>query len=160
MLTGGPPVPPPFVEPPPAPPAQTDVLAFFGCAAHHAVEPFAAFVAFAEAMPDSPRRGMATTTVSATPRTKLRRTFTCSLLVVGSPRHLAVWQGSGQSSELTNNALSVVIATPSVVKIDHVESRNNHCPSPQGPVAAGPESPARVRPGTARWARRGSSGPG
>jgi hypothetical protein len=87
-VTGGVlPVPPP----PPLPVLQAAVfLAALAWVAHHLVEPLGA----AEATPAIPRSGMVTTTVSAVNRTKLRRTFICSLLVVRSPRHLHLWVGS------------------------------------------------------------------
>src|SRR5580658_2822437 len=77
-VTGGvPPVPPGVVLQPAV------VLAALAWFAHHLAEPLGA----AEATPAIPRRGMATTTVSAVNRTKLRRTFISSLLVVGSLPH-------------------------------------------------------------------------
>src|ERR1700728_2173611 len=72
VVGGGPPVPPGVVL------AQAGVfLAALAWLAHHLAEPLGAAVA----TPAIPRRGMATTTVSAVNRTRLRRTFMCSLLV-------------------------------------------------------------------------------
>src|ERR1700684_3462826 len=75
MGGGGPPV----LPPPPLEVAQPALAATLPeWCAHHAFVPLAA----AEATPDMPRSGMLTTTAMETSRTKLRDTFTVSLLVV------------------------------------------------------------------------------
>jgi hypothetical protein len=84
VVGGGPPVPPGVVLA-----HAAVVLAALAWFAHHLAEPLGAAVA----TPAIPRSGMATTTVSAVNRTKLRRTFICFLLVVGTSEHLHLWVG-------------------------------------------------------------------